>query len=805
MISNEARHQRLIRIWRIVTAALVVVCMPYGVASTTTTNAGDADHVPLQGQLLSSVLSSYESLGYRFLYSTGLVRPNLRLRMEPASSDPLDRLTLALQDIGLTLYAQREGTWLIVRDTRADGATAPTAQPSPSPSPASAGTLGMEEVIVVSSRYAVHDTETRAHAIDLGAMSAVPRLGDDPLRITNHLPGMSTLGVSAKPHVRGGSQDELLVLFNNIELLEPFHLRDFRSIFSSFDPNLVESIEVYTGGFPARYGDRMSGVMDIHAAEVDRQRGGEINISTLSTGIAGFGTYGDGRGRWLASARRGNLDLLTDQINASVGTPRYNDWLLQSRYTLASGAELDVGLLAYNDDIELSDFDEDGEIASSRYENAYAWAQLHQQLTPALDSTSLIYLGGIRHERDGLLVDEDLDNGEAFVDDRRRFQLASLLQQFRYTPTHGLHVEFGARLNYYKGRYDYDANIERGALWDFLQSAASAQDEPAPEGLRYERLRPQGASGGIFSSLRTRLHKTISMEAGIRWDFQNYGARRRSQFSPRFSVKLDPRPTTQIRFSAGRFFQPEAIHELQIGDGITHYQRPQYADHYILGWHQAFGTSSFSLRTELFSKSFHRPKRRYENVFNPLVLLPELASDRIGITPAKARARGVEATFSYQPDNGIMAWLSMSHAETEDYVNGEWRARAWDQGLTVSAGLSWQNERWSFGAALLRHDGWRTYRLPGLIAEDEVPDVSRYSHRMRDYLTLDLRVARTWRWPGQSLTAFLEITNALNRRNLGGIEYDVEELEDDDGGFQIITNEETLLPLVPSLGIRWQF
>ena len=48
------------------------------------------------------------------------------------------------------------------------------------------------------------------------------------------------------------------------------------------------------------------------------------------------------------------------------------------------------------------------------------------------------------------------------------------------------------------------------------------------------------------------------------------------------------------------------------------------------------------------------------------------------------------------------------------------------------------------------------------------------------------------------------MTNMLNRRNLGGIEYDVEEL-DDESGYEVIANDEPLLPLVPSIGLRWQF
>ena len=85
-----------------------------------------------------------------------------------------------------------------------------------------------------------------------------------------------------------------------------------------------------------------------------------------------------------------------------------------------------------------------------------------------------------------------------------------------------------------------------------------------------------------------------------------------------------------------------------------------------------------------------------------------------------------------------------------------------------------------------------------------MPTLHRNGDRLKEYFTLDFEISRNWSWPGHSLDLFLEVTNAFSRRNVGGIEYDVEE-DEDLGLYLVEPQEETLLPLVPSLGLRWQF
>ena len=657
---------------------------------------------------------------------------------------------------------------------------------------------GIEEVVVVSSRYALRGGERASrHSIDAYEVDAVPELGDDALRIATHLPGAATIGLSAQPHFRGGAKDETLVLFNGVELLEPFHLRDFQSVFSGFNPSLVKSVDVYTGGFPARYGDRMSAVMDIEPADDAERFGAEVLLSFLTASASAVGVVEDGRGRWSASARRGNLDMVVDLVNSRVGDPTYSDLFGSFAYELTPETSVETGFITYNDDVLLKDLDEgDGEQAQSRYENVYAWMQLHHDWSPRQFSSTVLSYGNVDHHRVGFINDEDLEEGSSTLDDRRSFDLWQIGHRHQWAHSDQIGLEFGGQYAYQSGHYNTAAILRRGGLAEIV---GLPEEED-----RFVDTDPEGASGDVYGSIRMLPRDWVAVELGLRWDFQDFGSEFEQQVSPRLSARVDLTEQTQLRASLGRFYQAEQIHELQAADGETLFQLPQYADHYILGLSQQFADSGLSARIEAFYKRVKKPKRRFENLFNALVLMPELASDRVSVDPEEARVRGFEATLRYQPDSTFRSWISYSRSKAEDRLGGRWERRGWDQTHTISSGFIWESRAWTLSAALLWHSGWQTTGLPDVIDPDGGYVLERNNTRLPDYLSFDVRVARIWQWPRQSLTLFAEVTNLLDHRNIGAYEYDLEE-DEETGDYLVNAEGVELLPLVPSIGVRWTF
>lgn len=809
-------------------------------------------------RMLLDVLALYEADGHRFVYSRDLVRRDTTIDIDLSGDHSITRLRHGLAGIGLDLsgYEDSRGTmtWYVVPvagDPAAGGlegrvTDAGTGQALAGVrveiggqvaytdadgrfrlpgdrAPIQVSRAGyqaiqvpveerldalleisltaedkLEEVVVVSSRYALEPSRgSSLHLLTAYDLETIPEFGDDALRTASYLPGTATIGLSARPYIRGGLQDETLVVFNNVELLEPFHLKDFQSVFSSFNPSLVDTVEVYTGGFPARYGDRMSGVMDIRPRDDAAGLSADLMVSFLTASAAMTGDIADGRGSWALSARRGNLDLLLDVLDPGSGNPRYSDYFGSFRYALDDGNELEVGFIVYDDDVELKDLDDgDGELGHSIYDNGYGWMQLHRRWSERVFSSTVLSYGRIRNDRNGFIADADLEEGHSTLDDERRFRIWSLTHRQMLTVSDRLALELGGRLAYQSGSYRTEAIIERGVLAELI-------GRPIVEN-RLVHEDPEGTSGALYASGRYLASDWLSLEAGVRWDYQDYTGSFDQQVSPRVSALAALGEHTELRVSAGRFYQPELIQELQSADGVSRFQPAQYSDHYIAGLERHFPAMGASLRLEAFYKRFGNPKVRYENLFNSLVLMPELASDRVPVAPVRARARGVEASLAYRPLPSLNAWLSYTHAYADDDLDAGWTKRGWDQRHTISAGATWETGAWTLSTAVLWHSGWQTTLLPEVVSSDARPDLDRNGDRLPHYLSVDLRVSRTWRWSAQSLEVFFELTNSFDRENVGAFEYDVEENDAGDG-YLVSGEPVTLLPRIPSLGIRWRF
>jgi hypothetical protein len=267
---------------------------------------------------------------------------------------------------------------------------------------------------------------------------------------------------------------------------------------------------------------------------------------------------------------------------------------------------------------------------------------------------------------------------------------------------------------------------------------------------------------------------------------------------------------TEVRLGFGQFYQAQEINELQVEDGVSTFFAAQRAQHAVASLSHEL-TSGIDVRVEMYKKRYRQLMPRFENAFDPLVLIPELQIDRVRIDGEAAVSKGVE--FMVTGGNNaesLLWWLSYTWSVIEDSLAEGTVKRSWDQSHTVKAGINWDWNRWNFSAAGSVHTGWpRT----GLIVETVInPDGSseliatttpRNVFRYSVFHSIDARASRRFDVSRGELTVFLEITNLYNRENPCCTKYRV--LTDVSGNQTLDADQGNWLPLIPSLGVIWRF
>ncbi|MDH3641822.1 MAG: TonB-dependent receptor [Gammaproteobacteria bacterium] len=737
---------------------------------------------------LADALVQLQDQGHRIVFSTDLVAADLVVEVAAVT---LPNVRRALPGVGLKLE-EADGYWLVTRAVAVE----------PSLEPPDRGSIAddlVETIIVTGTRHRVPQRSVSGSATTMLAeeLSVVPVLAGDAMRITNRLPGVSSVGVSARPRVRGGLQDELLIMVDGVELLEAFHLADFQSVFSTIDDRTVDAIDVYTGGFPARYGNRMSGVMEVSTLKQADKPGTEIGISVFSLFANRRGSIGKDTD-YLVSARRGNLDLVTKQVNSKVGTPRYHDAYARLSHRISDDARLFGGIFYTRDDVSLKEDADDadgGKTADSDIDSRYLWSRLDLQHTPALSSATVFTYTGSKRDKNQVSPDDDEDS-QGFLDYNQKTRKYSLRTDLSYRFGEQL-MEFGWQAEYARSEYDATAIISHGDLGEIFGGEEQFAFDIHTD--------PKGWTGGAYWSGEFALSERWVLQPGIRWDFQDYDPVTSSDhISPRLGIKFSPSPAVTFRVDAGRFHQPQGIHELQVSDGVAQFFRPQRSDHFIAGieW---VGLPEWEVRAEVYEKQYRHPRRRFENLFNPFVMVPELEPDRVGFSPDKARAKGADLEIRRYIGERFTGVVRYSYMDAEDRIGASWVPRRWSQRHTVNAIASWEADNYVLAAAVTWHTGWRSSRPPPSLGEDEtlaIPDVLN-NFELPAYLSFDVSLSRTWQRGRSSITLFADVTNVINRDNLAGIDYDLD--EDEDGTFLFTPDEETLMPIVPSIGVLIAF
>jgi hypothetical protein len=148
----------------------------------------------------------------------------------------------------------------------------------------------------------------------------LPGAVEDVLRTLQSLPGVTSPNdFTSQLIIRGSGPDQNLIVMDDVEVFNPYRLY---GLVSMFNPETLNDITLITGGFPAKYGDRLSAVLDVLNREGDRSR----SLSTIvNASISNANIIVNGKnplnipGSWIVSTRRTYYDLIIGPFAKNAG------------------------------------------------------------------------------------------------------------------------------------------------------------------------------------------------------------------------------------------------------------------------------------------------------------------------------------------------------------------------------------------------------------------------------------------------------------------------------------------------------
>ncbi len=657
-----------------------------------------------------------------------------------------------------------------------------------------------EEVVVTPSRVSLlRDAPLARLHLDRQQILALPHLGDDLFRALTLLPGATANDVSAQFHVRGGRRDETQILLDGQELYEAYHLKDRDSALSVISPATLATADLSTGGFAAEYGDRMSGVLDMVTA-TPRGTRFRLGAAVFSLQAGGAGTFGEDRGSWLLDVRRGTTDLVGRLIGDE--DPVYWDAFGKFAYSLGSKNSLRANFLYARDKLDFGEFvaeDEQKRFVTD-YGSSYFWLTNQTFVGPRLFFETAASLTDIDRDRRG----DEIDGDARFaIADIRDSEILGVRQKWSFQPNSRHSLDWGFQVRRFETEYDYFGMREF--------------DNPLAE-IRHDSTEGTTAFRGEFREDQESLHfadrlligDALTVQIGLRYD--RHSQTDESHLSPRLNLSRAVGKGGVLRAAWGRFNQSQRPYELQVEDGETRFEPVERSEHRVLGFEKLIPRpdkeSDLILRVEAYQRVVGNPRRRYENLYEPINTFPEVEPDRVRTTPDRSLAQGIEVFLRGRFGPKLGWWVNYALSSTEDRIQGEWNPRPFDQTHSLNLDLDYRiSDHWRANFAWRFHTGWPTTPVSFVSSIDEdgevvfEPILGRLnSDRLSAYHRLDFRASREWRFRSSSVSFFIDVQNAYDRSNLAGFDF---ELDDDAGVVRVA--EEAWAGALPSAGVTIEF
>jgi hypothetical protein len=529
----------------------------------------------------------------------------------------------------------------------------------------------LEVVIVTPGAFSFMETggSTR-QTMSREDIQSVPQIGEDVFRAVNRLPGLSSGDYSAHFSIRGGRHDETLILLDQLEIFEPYHLKDFdEGAISIIATETIQGVELMTGGFPAQYGNKRSGVFNItsRVPDLDRTRY-SVGVSFLNAHAIAMGPLG-GKGSWLASARSGYMDLVFNIINQNdLPSPRYHDFFAKVSLELSPNHTLSFDGLHAGDKYTFDAASTTGfqdtlnarEQANNSYGNSYAWATLHSTFGNHTTVRTLLSAGLVTRDRDG--TEFFVDTGEPIykLTNNRDFSILGVKQDWSHALAEPFILSYGVD---FRRLHNTDT---------FTNLVDQDPNDPSPDPdqnfpvVTNSSIEETGNLLALYLSNRWRIFDPLIVEVGGRYDRASYTGD--SDFSPRTSAALSLGKGRTLRAAWGQYRQIQGIDDVTALNDDNTYYPSELTEQWTVGVEQLFANGAI-VRVEGYVKDGSGLRPVYRNWKSGVDVFPETDEDRILVFPEKTNSKGVEVYYDQRVGERIKVRGSYSFSIAEEDVS----------------------------------------------------------------------------------------------------------------------------------------
>ena len=680
------------------------------------------------------------------------------------------------------------------------------------------------ETVVISGKNRKIDGGTAVSPVIIRRMTSANG-GVESLLKT--LPGVySNNELSTSYAVRGGNYDENLVYVNEIEVYRPFLIRSGQQEGLSFtNTDLVQNIDFYAGGFQAKYGDKLSSVLDIayrnpktfHAGLEASLMGGSLYAEGVSknqkwSNITGIRyrnnsllvksqeTQTNYKPSFLDVQSLFNFNLNTKWNFSFLGNIAQNNYNYQptSRQTNFGTISEPIALLIQYEGQEKDKYTTVFGAIKSVYEPnknnkfKYISSAYHTVEQEYYDILAQYRLGevdaSIGSETFGDVV---FSRGIGSQLNHARNNLDALIVTNEIKGNHKLNSNNAIEWSF---KHNFENIRDRVVEWEVVDSAGFSLPNPLLDYVNDQPYNPYYGPLAPYQNVRSKNNTTINrfntylnwnhegkigehtyyVNAGVRgqsWLVSNNGISGDNQFtiSPRaqFILKPDWEKEMIFRFSVGVYNQPPFYRELRANDGsVNPNVKDQKSIHFVLGHDYSF---------KMWERPFKLVSEAYYKIMNDV---NTYTIDNVRIryranNDATAYVYGIDGRLNGEFVHGVESWFTFGYLKTEENQNGRGNiARPTDQRLKFA--ILFQDYMPNIPSLKMYLNLVYNTGLPG--GSPAYADAYDYQMRLNDYRRADLGFSyvfkdaklgahRKWLDNFTEMSLGFEIYNMFNNQN----------------------------------------